>query len=32
MRFLSGIQPSGTSTLSNYIGALKNFVKFVNLL
>ena len=27
MRFLSGIQPSGTITLGNYIGALKNFVK-----
>jgi len=26
-RILSGIQPSGTLTLGNYIGALKNFVK-----
>ena len=26
MRFLSGIQPSGTITLGNYIGAIKNFV------
>ena len=27
MRFLSGIQPSGTITLGNYIGAIKQFVK-----
>ena len=27
MRFLSGIQPSGTITLGNYIGAVKQFVK-----
>jgi len=26
-RVLSGIQPSGTLTLGNYVGALKNFVK-----
>jgi len=26
-RILSGIQPSGTLTLGNYLGALKNFVK-----
>ena len=26
MRFISGIQPSGTITLGNYIGAIKNFV------
>lgn len=26
-RVLSGIQPSGTLTLGNYIGAMKNFVK-----
>ncbi|MBQ9520639.1 MAG: tryptophan--tRNA ligase [Acholeplasmatales bacterium] len=27
MRFLSGIQPSGSITLGNYLGAVKNFVK-----
>ena len=27
MRFLSGIQPTGTITLGNYIGAIKQFVK-----
>jgi len=26
-RILSGVQPSGTPTLGNYIGAIKNFVK-----
>ena len=26
----SGIQPSGTLTLGNYIGALRNFVKLQN--
>ena len=26
-RILSGVQPSGTPTLGNYLGALKNFVK-----
>ena len=29
-RILSGIQPSGTLTLGNYLGALKNFVKLQN--
>lgn len=29
-RLLSGIQPSGTITLGNYIGAIKNFVKLQN--
>lgn len=27
MRLISGIQPSGTITLGNYLGAIKNFVK-----
>lgn len=27
MRLISGIQPSGTITLANYLGAIKNFVK-----
>ena len=27
-RMLSGIKPSGQLTLGNYIGALKNFVKY----
>lgn len=27
-RVFSGIQPSGTVTLGNYLGAMKNFVKF----
>jgi len=26
MRFISGVQPSGTITLGNYIGAIRNFV------
>ena len=26
-RILSAIQPSGTLTIGNYLGALKNFVK-----
>lgn len=26
-KVMSGIQPSGSLTLGNYIGALKNFVK-----
>lgn len=30
MRFISGIQPSGTITLGNYLGAIKNFVKLQN--
>lgn len=29
-RLVSGIQPSGTITLGNYIGAIKNFVKLQN--
>lgn len=29
-RLLSGIQPSGTITLGNYIGAIRNFVKLQN--
>ena len=29
-RLVSGIQPSGTITLWNYIGAIKNFVKLQN--
>lgn len=27
MRLISGIQPSGTITLGNYLGAVKNFVQ-----
>lgn len=27
MKLISGIQPSGTITLANYLGAIKNFVK-----
>jgi len=27
-RMLSGIKPSGQLTLGNYIGALRNFVKY----
>ena len=30
MRFISGIQPSGTITLGNYLGAIRNFVKLQN--
>ena len=30
MRFISGIQPSGTITLGNYLGAIKNFVALQN--
>ena len=30
MRLISGIQPSGTITLGNYLGAIKNFVKLQN--
>ena len=30
MRFISGIQPSGTITLGNYLGAIRNFVNLQN--
>ena len=30
MRILSGIQPTNTPTLGNYLGAMKNFVKLQN--
>ena len=29
MRLISGIQPSGNITLGNYLGAIKNFLKYL---
>ena len=29
-RILSGVQPSGDLHLGNYLGAIKNFVSYIN--